>query len=94
MQNMIVRLTPWAAQRITRDYGGVSVETIRQSLKDFPATEFHTVWTPIYPRDGAVVDVNSALVNPGGFDQMEVRFNNDRDLAVIVADPTGQVVVR
>jgi len=99
MQNMIVRLTPWAAQRILSDYigladGQITVAAIRQSLRDVPGTEFHTVSTPTFPRNGVVVDVKSALIDPGGFDQIEVRFNNDQDLAIIVVDRDGQVVVR
>jgi len=89
-----VRLTPWAAERIIRDYctrsplgpgkparvGKVSKTAIRQSLKDLPGTEFHTVETPVM-RGGAVLTVDEAKED--GIDVLEVRFNDDRSVAMI-----------
>ena len=78
---MTVRLTPWAAERIAKDYGSVSKKSLRQSLRDFPGTEFHTVATPDQPRDGAVVTVAEA--HDAMVDVLEVRFNNDRSVAMV-----------
>jgi hypothetical protein len=88
---MQVRLTPWAEKRIIRDYGRVNKTTLRQSLKDLPGTEFHTIANPILGVPGGKV---VSVAEASGFDQIEVRFNSDRDLAIIVSHPSGQVVIR
>jgi hypothetical protein len=95
MNDMTVRLTPWARERIVKAYcqsGHVTKTALRMSLRDFPDTEFHTVATPTQPRAGAVVTTREAAA--AGFDELHVRLNNDRDLAIVVRDHLGQVVVR
>lgn len=88
-----VRLTPWAKQRIVKTYcktDRITKTAIRQSLKDLPGTEFHTIPTPT-ERGGQVVTVEEAHAQ--GVDVIEVRYNNDRDLAMITIHPTGRFIV-
>src|SRR6187431_590009 len=47
---LTVRLTPWAMERITRDYlksDRLTKAALKASLRDMPDTEFHTVATPV-----------------------------------------------
>lgn len=92
---MQVRLTPWALQRIRKDYcktNKVTKAALRQSLRDLPGTEFHTI-ASVVQRGGAVVTVAEAA--EAGFHTLEVRLNDDYDVAVVVIHPTdGTVVVR
>lgn len=88
---MTARLTPWAAARITKNYGSVNKTTLRKSLRDFPGTEFHTVATPEFPRDGAVVTVAEA--HEAMVDVIEVRYDNDRSVAMVTIHPSGIAVV-
>jgi len=92
MQNLLVRLTPWAKQRIITNYGSINKTTMRKSLRDFPDTEFHTVWTPTNPRDGQVVTTREAFAS--GVDELTLRYNDDRNMMTIVIHHTGDVVVR
>lgn len=87
---LTVRLTPWAMERITRDYlksDRMTKAALKASLRDMPDTEFHTVATPV-TRGGAVVTVREA--HDSGVTGLEVRFNNDRDVAMINC-ATGKV---
>ena len=89
---LTVRLTPWAETRITKNYGAVNKSTLRQSLREFPGTEFWTVATPEFPRDRAVVTVAEAHATM--VDVMEVRYDNDRKVAMVTIHPqTGAAVV-
>lgn len=88
MTHLQARLTPWAKQRIERDYGKVSKKTLRQSLAEFPGTEFHTIASGPQ-RGGACFTVGE--VAPA---TIEVRYNDDRDFAMVEVHPSGAVVVR
>ena len=88
---MTVRLTPWATDRINKNYGAVNKMNLRKSLKDFPDTEFHTVSTPEFPRDGAVVTVREA--HAAMVDVMEVRYARDTQVAMLTIHPSGGVIV-
>jgi hypothetical protein len=76
---MQARLTPWAEARITRDYGRVSKKSIKQSLADFPGTEFHTIASPAQ-RGGAVFTLGELDSDVTG---VEVRYNRDLDLVML-----------
>ena len=92
-QYLTVRLTPWATDRILRDYckgKRVTKTALRQSLREFPDTEFHTVGGP-GERAGAVLTTREA--KDSGVDVLEVRFIEDRDLAMVTIDPSGAVIV-
>lgn len=92
MSDLTVRLTPWARNRIAATYGGINKTAIRNSIRDFPGTEFHTVATVGQPREGAVVTVEEAARL--GVTHIEVRFNDDRGLAIIEVKADGQWVLR
>lgn len=86
MNVLMVRLTPWAAQRILRNHtttNRLSKTALRKSLDAMPDTEFHTVgqMQPKPVRAGAVVTTREAA--DGGWDMMEVRNSNDHLLAAI-----------
>jgi len=90
---LTVRLTPWATERIVKNYckGKVVTKTaLRQSLREFPDTEFHTAGQPGV-RAGAVITTRKA--RDTGVHTLEVRFNEDRDLAMVTIHPSGAVVV-
>jgi len=84
---LTVRLAPWAMERITRDYltstpagpgkapriRKMSKVALRASLADFPDTEFSS--------DRGYLTTREAKAQ--GIDVLEVRFNGDRDLAMI-----------
>jgi len=95
MNSLTVRLTPWATDRILKNYckgNTVTKAALRQSLRDMPDTEFWTIATPDYPRSGAVVTTREALAE--GADTLEVYDSRDRLLAVIVSRAGSQSVVR
>lgn len=99
MNYLQVRLTPWAMERIvknylTRPHGDgtkqvrMSKVALRASLADMPDTEFHTIGNDFGVRGGQVVTVREAREQ--GITALEVRFNGDRDLAVVSTE-TGRV---
>src|SRR5262245_26209814 len=93
---MLVRLTPWAIERIRKDHNGgrakITKKALRESLAAFPGTEFHTIATPDQPRGGTVITVREAW--QVGVRTLEVRLNGDVDLAVVViGDAPDKVVV-
>lgn len=88
MQYIQARLTPWAAERIRKDYGGVNKTALRKSLADFPGTEFHTI-ASVVQRGGACFTIGE--VKGKG---IELRYNDDRDVMVIEVHPSGAAVVR
>lgn len=79
MSYLTVRLTPWARERIARDYlkspDRMTKAGLRASMAAMPDTEFHTV------ERGQVVTTREALAV--GVTVLEVRFNSDRDVAMI-----------
>ena len=92
MKSMHARLTPHAESVMRQEHGRVSKQAIRTTLRDRPATEFRTIATPVQPREGAYFTLKEA--SRLGYDQVELRFNDDRDVAIITLHPSGAVVVR
>lgn len=88
---LTVRLAPWAMDRIARDYlknpSRMTKSALRASLTNVPDTEFQTVGG-YNERAGATLTVREAAAT--GVTHLEVRFNNDRDVAMIDC-ATGRV---
>jgi hypothetical protein len=86
-----VRISPWAMERIRKNYlknpDRMTKAALKASLADVPGTEFHTVATP-EQRGGAVLTVAEAKRE--GIDVLEVRYNSDRDVAMVNTH-TGKV---
>ena len=85
------RLTRPAEQMIRKDYGSVSKTSIRKALRAKPNLEFTSISTPDQPRHGAYLTTSEA--SREGFDVIEVRYNNDHDVAMITLHPSGGVIV-
>jgi hypothetical protein len=78
---------------VADNYGPINKSNLRRLIRDYPNIEFRTISSPIQPRDNAPVTIREALLT-GDFDQIEVRYHNDRDLAIITAHSSGAIVVR
>lgn len=68
--SLSVTLAPWAVARIIRDYGKpgatrVTKAMLRQSLRDFPDTEFHSDRGYLTTREAGNVGVHTLEVRQG-----------------------------
>jgi hypothetical protein len=91
MHVLAVRLTPWATKRITGQTAGrVTKQMLRQSIEEFPGTEFHTLGGANV-RTGAVVTIPEA--QRSGIDMLEVRTQG-MDLLAAIYLTDGKVDVQ
>jgi hypothetical protein len=94
-QTINARLTPWATQRISKRYcdgGKVTKQALRQSLRDYPKTEFWTMGN-FDMRDGACF--TTAEVAPASIEVRTIDNEGRNDLlAIVEVHPSGAVVVR
>lgn len=92
MHSLSVTLAPWAVTRIIRDYGKPNARTgkvpnrvtkamLRQSLRDFPDTEFGSARGYLTTREAGTAGIESLEVRQGP------------DLLAVVTIRDDQVVV-
>lgn len=72
---LVVRIAPWSLKHLAGENGQISKKSILEGLKAHPNAEFHEV------RSGACLTVEEA--RESGVKQLNVRYNSDRDFAVI-----------
>lgn len=87
--NITARLASWSINKVTGPTGKVTKKAIREALHTDPGSlEFDAVPTIGNPRGGYFF---TREVGPA---TIELRFNDDRDVAIVEVHPSGSAVVR